>query len=70
MAQVIYAEEYSFADNVFRPLDVKTNVFCSAGQVLEDGTLVSIGGASDATNPNPLQNGSFSIRSIPPCRVS
>lgn len=50
-----------------RALDVKSNVFCSAGQVLGDGTILSIGGSSDASNADPLLNGSFAIRAFNPC---
>lgn len=50
-----------------RALDVKSNVFCSAGQILGDGTILSIGGSSDATNADPLLNGSFAIRAFKPC---
>ncbi|CAI5999122.1 unnamed protein product [Closterium sp. NIES-64] len=65
-----YAEEYSFATGSLRALDVKSNVFCSAGAIDPYGRLISIGGTSDANATNladPLLDGSASIRSFTPC---
>ncbi|CAI7913343.1 unnamed protein product [Closterium sp. NIES-53] len=65
-----YAEEYSFETNSLRALDVKSNVFCSAGAIDAYGRLISIGGTSDANATNladPLLDGSASIRSFTPC---
>ena len=46
-------------------MDVKSNVFCSTGVTLEDGTVLSIGGTSDAAAfADPLLNGSFSVRAF------
>lgn len=47
---------------VSTPLNVVTNLFCSAGQLLSDGSLLSVGGSTDATAFDPLYNGSYSIR--------
>ena len=70
-AQTVYAEEFDLASWTFRPLDVKTNVFCSTGASIEDGTILSIGGASDASNiADPMLNGSFSIRSFTPGNIA
>ncbi|CAI7800254.1 unnamed protein product [Closterium sp. NIES-53] len=65
-----YAEEYSFETNSLRALDVKSNVFCSAGAIDAYGRLISIGGTSDANATNladPLLDGAASIRSFSPC---
>ncbi|GJP84940.1 hypothetical protein CLOP_g14986 [Closterium sp. NIES-67] len=65
-----YAEEYSFESRSLRALDVKSNVFCSAGAIDQYGRLISIGGTSDANATNladPLLDGAASIRSFTPC---
>ncbi|XP_023546652.1 aldehyde oxidase GLOX1-like [Cucurbita pepo subsp. pepo] len=39
--------EYDVASNSFRPLMVQTDVWCSAGAAMSDGTLVQTGGFND-----------------------
>ena len=40
-----HSAEYNVATNTFRALTVQTNVWCSSGVVLEDGTLAQTGGS-------------------------
>ncbi|KAL5557925.1 hypothetical protein UlMin_034136 [Ulmus minor] len=39
--------EYDVASNTFRPLTVQTDVWCSSGSLMPDGTLVQTGGFND-----------------------
>lgn len=49
---------YDVATNTFRPLTVLTNVWCSSGSVIPNGTLVQTGGYND---------GDHKIRLFTPC---
>ncbi|XP_030493081.2 aldehyde oxidase GLOX1 [Cannabis sativa] len=40
-----HSVEYNVATNKFRPLTVQTNVWCSSGSVMPDGTLAQTGGS-------------------------
>ncbi|XP_030485180.2 aldehyde oxidase GLOX [Cannabis sativa] len=40
-----HSVEYNVMTNKFRPLTVQTNVWCSSGSVMPDGTLVQTGGS-------------------------
>ncbi|PON93845.1 1,4-alpha-glucan-branching enzyme [Trema orientale] len=40
-----HSAEYNVATNTLRPLTVQTNVWCSSGSVMADGTLVQTGGS-------------------------
>ncbi|KAL3624940.1 hypothetical protein CASFOL_031608 [Castilleja foliolosa] len=42
-----HSVEYDVASNTARPLMVQTNVWCSSGAVMNNGTLVQAGGDSD-----------------------
>lgn len=54
--------EYDVASNSFRPLMVQTDVWCSAGAAMSDGTLVQTGGFNDGDRRvrifKPYPNGS------------
>ncbi|XP_038885712.1 aldehyde oxidase GLOX1-like [Benincasa hispida] len=54
--------EYDVASNSFRPLMVQTDVWCSAGAAVTDGTLVQTGGFNDGDRRvrifKPYPNGS------------
>lgn len=50
--------EYDVLSNTFRPLFVKTNIWCSSGSVRPDGSLVQTGGYND---------GNRNIRIYSPC---
>lgn len=72
--QNAFGEEIRFTSNdpanpgVEVPLNVVTNLFCSAGQLLADGSLLSVGGSTDSSAFDPIYNGSYSIRSYSsPC---
>ncbi|KAF9605589.1 hypothetical protein IFM89_017932 [Coptis chinensis] len=49
---------YDVGTNIFRPLMVQTDTFCSSGAVLQDGTLVQTGGFND---------GERTVRTLAPC---
>ncbi|XP_062098967.1 aldehyde oxidase GLOX1 [Humulus lupulus] len=40
-----HSAEYDVTANTFRPLTVQTNVWCSSGAVMENGTLIQTGGS-------------------------
>lgn len=63
--QLAYGQELILGSNKQRGLDVITNTFCSTGQFIADGSLISIGG--DYSPSGYLGDGEFSIRSITPC---
>ncbi|KAL0360593.1 UNVERIFIED_CONTAM: Aldehyde oxidase GLOX [Sesamum radiatum] len=56
-----HSVEYDVASNSIRPLMVLTDVWCSSGAVLPDGTLVQTGGFND---------GDHAVRIYEPCRNS
>ncbi|KAF5176870.1 Aldehyde oxidase glox1 [Thalictrum thalictroides] len=49
---------YDIGTNIYRPLMVQTDTFCSSGAVLPDGTFIQIGGYND---------GDRTIRTLSPC---
>ncbi|PIA60631.1 hypothetical protein AQUCO_00300264v1 [Aquilegia coerulea] len=49
---------YDIGTNIYRPLMVQTDTFCSSGAVLPDGTFIQIGGYND---------GDRTIRTLTPC---
>ena len=53
-----HSVEYDVLSNTFRPLFVKTNIWCSSGSVRPDGSLVQTGGYND---------GNRNIRIYSPC---
>ena len=63
-----YNAEYDLIRNDFRPLEVRTNTFCSGGGFLPNGTFISGGGAevrnSSAFKP---EDGFQSLRMWLPC---
>jgi len=75
LGQNAFGEEIRFTSNdtanpgVEVPLNVVTNLFCSAGQLLADGSLLSVGESTDSSAFDPyLQMGRYSIRSYSsPC---
>ncbi|KAH6796317.1 hypothetical protein C2S51_037303 [Perilla frutescens var. frutescens] len=54
-----HSVEYDVASNSIRPLMVLTDVWCSSGAVVPDGTLVQAGGYND---------GDHAVRTYKPCR--
>ncbi|KAH6756791.1 glyoxal oxidase-related protein [Perilla frutescens var. hirtella] len=54
-----HSVEYDVASNSIRPLMVLTDVWCSSGAVIPDGTLVQAGGYND---------GDHAVRTYKPCR--
>ncbi|CAJ1973237.1 unnamed protein product [Sphenostylis stenocarpa] len=53
-----HSVEYDVASNTFRALFVQTDVWCSSGGVIADGTLIQTGGYND---------GERKVRSFAPC---
>ncbi|GJT56458.1 aldehyde oxidase GLOX-like protein [Tanacetum coccineum] len=49
---------YDIRTNMFRPLSIRTDTWCSSGAVLADGTLVQTGGYND---------GDHTVRTMVPC---
>jgi len=55
-----HSVEYDVASNTFRALFVQTDVWCSSGGAVADGTLIQTGGYND---------GERKIRSFSPCKT-
>jgi hypothetical protein len=53
-----HSVEYDVLANKFRPLMVQTNVWCSSGAVVPDGSLIQTGGFND---------GQRKVRTFYPC---
>ena len=67
--QPAYGQLITYDRKVFQPLDVLTNVFCSSGQILEDGSFIAIGG----TTIDPavkLSDGAADVRKFVPCNAA
>ncbi|KAF9128950.1 hypothetical protein BGW39_004602 [Mortierella sp. 14UC] len=56
--------EFSANDGQWRAVDVKSNMFCSAGGYLPDGTIVSVAGGQPS---DEVQQGYDGIRLYKPC---
>ncbi|PIN04262.1 Galactose oxidase [Handroanthus impetiginosus] len=54
-----HSVEYDVISNTIRPLMVQTDVWCSSGAIMPDGTLVQTGGFND---------GDHAVRIYKPCR--
>ncbi|KAF9586722.1 hypothetical protein BGW38_006264 [Lunasporangiospora selenospora] len=59
-----WSTEFSVSDGQWRSLDVKSNMFCSAGGYLPDGTVVSIAGGQPSEE---VMEGYDGIRLFKPC---
>ncbi|KAG9073367.1 hypothetical protein KI688_001162 [Linnemannia hyalina] len=59
-----WSTEFSANDGQWRALDVKSNMFCSAGGYLPDGTIVSVAGGQPS---DEVQQGYDGIRLYKPC---
>ncbi|KAF9102525.1 hypothetical protein BGX29_004506 [Mortierella sp. GBA35] len=59
-----WSTEFSATDGQWRSLDVKSNMFCSAGGYLPDGTIVSVAGGQPS---DEVQQGYDGIRLYKPC---
>ncbi|XP_062097742.1 aldehyde oxidase GLOX-like [Humulus lupulus] len=53
-----HSAEYNVITNTFRPLTVQTDVWCSSGSLMPDGTLMQTGGFND---------GERRVRNFKPC---
>ena len=67
--QPAYGQLITYDKKVFQPLDVLTNVFCSSGQILEDGSFIAIGGTTNDPAIK-LMNGAADIRKFVPCNAT
>ncbi|KAK3231754.1 hypothetical protein Dsin_003635 [Dipteronia sinensis] len=56
-----HSVEYDVRNNMIRPLMIQTNVWCSSGAVMPDGSLIQTGGWND---------GDHMIRVFNPCRIT
>ncbi|KAJ3101908.1 hypothetical protein HDU97_000949 [Phlyctochytrium planicorne] len=61
-----WSTEYDFTTDSFRPLRLKSNVFCGGGMLLTDGKLMVLGGAENFTELGGLLEGMRSIRFLSP----
>ncbi|KAG0293787.1 hypothetical protein BGZ96_002305 [Linnemannia gamsii] len=59
-----WSTEFSANNGQWRALDVKSNMFCSAGGYLPDGTIVSVAGGQPS---DEVQQGYDGIRLYKPC---
>ncbi|KAI1298783.1 hypothetical protein EDD11_006753 [Mortierella claussenii] len=59
-----WSTEFSTSDGQWRSLDVKSNMFCSAGGYLPDGTIASLAGGEPS---GAIQQGYDGIRLYRPC---
>ncbi|ORY02248.1 hypothetical protein K493DRAFT_334707 [Basidiobolus meristosporus CBS 931.73] len=59
-----WGSEYDLETNTVRPLDLKSNTFCSAGGFLSDGTLINVSGSQGRRK---IKEGFNGIRSFKPC---
>ncbi|KAG0212406.1 hypothetical protein BGX28_006375 [Mortierella sp. GBA30] len=59
-----WSTEFSTTDGQWRSLDVKSNMFCSAGGYLPDGTIVSVAGGQPSRE---IEQGYDGIRLFRPC---
>ncbi|KAG0254641.1 hypothetical protein BG011_005611 [Mortierella polycephala] len=59
-----WSTEFSTSEGQWRALDVKSNMFCSAGGYLPDGTVVSVAGGQPSDEINQGYDG---IRLYKPC---
>ncbi|ORX84206.1 hypothetical protein K493DRAFT_411587 [Basidiobolus meristosporus CBS 931.73] len=59
-----WGTEYDLETNTVRPLNLKSNTFCSAGGFLEDGTLINVAGSQGRRK---IEEGFNGIRSFKPC---
>ncbi|KAF9931236.1 hypothetical protein FBU30_010561 [Linnemannia zychae] len=59
-----WSTEFSTTSGQWRSLDVKSNMFCSAGGYLPDGTIVSVAGGQPS---NEMEQGYDGIRLYKPC---
>ncbi|ORX90448.1 hypothetical protein K493DRAFT_330879 [Basidiobolus meristosporus CBS 931.73] len=59
-----WGSEYDLETNTVRPLDLKSNTFCSAGGFLPDGTLINVSGSQGRRK---IREGFNGIRSFKPC---
>ncbi|KAF9138222.1 hypothetical protein BG015_002458 [Linnemannia schmuckeri] len=59
-----WSTEFSASNGQWRALDVKSNMFCSAGGYLPDGTIVSVAGGQPSDG---VQQGYDGIRLYKPC---
>ncbi|KAI8853436.1 hypothetical protein BC829DRAFT_373407 [Chytridium lagenaria] len=55
-------KRYDYTTDTFRPLKLKSNVFCGGGMLLPDGRLTVLGGAENFTELGGLLDGMKSIR--------
>lgn len=62
--QYTYAMEFDTNSYETRPLTVRTNMFCSSGSYLPNGTVMNFGGGEQIRNG---ENGYNAIRSFTPC---
>ncbi|KAG0308791.1 hypothetical protein BGZ98_006838 [Dissophora globulifera] len=59
-----WSTEFSTSDGKWRALDVRSNMFCSAGGYLPDGTVVSVAGGQPSDD---MEEGYDGIRLYKPC---
>ncbi|GAA5927266.1 hypothetical protein JCM3775_002499 [Rhodotorula graminis] len=73
-----WAGRYDLRSNEFTPMDLISNAFCAAGNVLGNGSWVNVGGnarvttlgvgvAENAPNPYGSQDGGKAVRMFTPC---
>ncbi|KAI8846252.1 glyoxal oxidase N-terminus-domain-containing protein [Chytridium lagenaria] len=61
-----WSTEYDYTTDAFRPLRLRSNVFCGGGMLLPSGKLMVLGGAENFTELGGLLDGMKSIRLLSP----
>ncbi|KAJ3410744.1 hypothetical protein HDV05_003283 [Chytridiales sp. JEL 0842] len=57
-----WSVEYDYVTDTFRPLTLKTNIFCGGGTLLPDGRMMVTGGAENFTDLGGILNGERRLR--------
>ncbi|KAJ3215973.1 hypothetical protein HDU67_010129 [Dinochytrium kinnereticum] len=61
-----WSTEYDYTTDSFRPLTLRSNVFCGGGMLLPDGKMMVLGGAENYTEMGGLLDGMKAIRLLSP----
>ncbi|KAJ3116629.1 hypothetical protein HDU96_009184 [Phlyctochytrium bullatum] len=61
-----WSTEYDYTTDTFRPLKLRSNVFCGGGMLAPDGRLMVVGGAENYTELGGLEDGMRAVRFLAP----
>ncbi|KAJ3210549.1 hypothetical protein HDU67_005214 [Dinochytrium kinnereticum] len=62
----VWAVEYDYTTDTYRPLKLVSNMFCAGGMLLPDSRLMVIGGSENFTDLGGIEDGMKSIRLFGP----